>query len=85
MSSVWSDQWPLAPTNSTSDSNSCFNDTRSTVLNGDQFGGVPLVLLLDFCVFLVNLSFCHKDDFTKFLSRQKKVGIMLYYAIFNLL
>ncbi|CAG09064.1 unnamed protein product [Tetraodon nigroviridis] len=55
MSSVWSEQWPLAPMNGTADSNSCFNGTQSTVLNGDQFGGVPLVLLLDFIVFVVLL------------------------------
>lgn len=58
MSSVWSEQWPLAGSNNTPDSNSCFNATHSTVLNGDQFGGIPLVLLLNFCVFVVGLSSC---------------------------
>ncbi|KAL2082111.1 hypothetical protein ACEWY4_021929 [Coilia grayii] len=33
----------------------CFNATQSTVLKGLQFGGVPVVLLLDFIVFLVLL------------------------------
>lgn len=59
MSSVWSDQWPLASINNTPDSNSCYNNTHSTVFNGDQFGGVPLVLLLNFCVFLVRLCSYH--------------------------
>ncbi|XP_056873099.1 CSC1-like protein 1 [Takifugu flavidus] len=55
MSSVLSDQWPLGAMNNTSDSNSCYNNSRSTVLNGDQFGGVPLVLLLNSSLFLVLL------------------------------
>ena len=34
-------------------SNSCFSTAQSTVLKGVSFGGVPIVLLLDFTVFLV--------------------------------
>ncbi|GAA6102605.1 CSC1-like protein 1 isoform X1 [Tachysurus ichikawai] len=36
--------------------NSCFSATQSTVLMGVSFGGVPIVLLLDFIVFLVLLA-----------------------------
>lgn len=31
----------------------CFSTNQSTVLSGLNFGGIPLVLLLDFCVFIV--------------------------------
>ncbi|KAF7666558.1 hypothetical protein LDENG_00101530 [Lucifuga dentata] len=60
MSSLWWKQWPLLVTNSSSasgyvDASSCFNSTQSTVLIGNNFGGVPIVLLLDFCVFLILL------------------------------
>ncbi|XP_041814296.1 CSC1-like protein 1 [Chelmon rostratus] len=60
MSSVFWEQWPLLVRNGTSpptfaDNNSCFSSTQSTVLKGVQFGGVPVVLLLDFSVFLVLL------------------------------
>ncbi|TRY90852.1 hypothetical protein DNTS_020876 [Danionella cerebrum] len=34
---------------------SCFNSTQSTVLKGVNFGGIPIVLLLDFVVFLILL------------------------------
>ncbi|CAB1340157.1 unnamed protein product [Coregonus sp. 'balchen'] len=37
------------------DNSSCFSSTESTVLKGNSFGGVPVVLLLDFSVFLVLL------------------------------
>lgn len=37
------------------DNGSCFSNTQSTVLKGVQFGGVPVVLLLDSLVFLVLL------------------------------
>uniref|UniRef100_A0A3Q3JV39 Transmembrane protein 63A n=1 Tax=Monopterus albus TaxID=43700 RepID=A0A3Q3JV39_MONAL len=41
------------------DNSSCFGSIHSTVLNADNFGGVPDVLLLDFIVFLVLLFiFC---------------------------
>ncbi|XP_038132441.1 CSC1-like protein 1 [Cyprinodon tularosa] len=43
--------WPLVVSNSTS-TLSCFNSNQSTVLTGLDFGGVPVVLLLDFCVFI---------------------------------
>ncbi|XP_037541322.1 CSC1-like protein 1 [Nematolebias whitei] len=49
MSSFW---LPLLAANSTS-SPSCFN--QSTVLAGHEFGGVPIVLLLNFIVFIVLL------------------------------
>uniref|UniRef100_A0A7N6FFF8 Transmembrane protein 63A n=1 Tax=Anabas testudineus TaxID=64144 RepID=A0A7N6FFF8_ANATE len=35
----------------------CFTSTENTVLKGVQFGGVPVVLLIDFCVFLVCIIF----------------------------
>ncbi|KAK5880103.1 hypothetical protein CesoFtcFv8_023164 [Champsocephalus esox] len=57
MSALW---WPLSDSNGTTpagfpDNGSCFSATQSTVLKGVGFGGVPIVLLLDFCVFLVLL------------------------------
>uniref|UniRef100_G3PJ74 Transmembrane protein 63A n=1 Tax=Gasterosteus aculeatus aculeatus TaxID=481459 RepID=G3PJ74_GASAC len=57
MSSLWWDQWPLLATNGSDlpDNSSCFSSTRSTVLKGIPFGGIPVVLMLDFCVFLVLL------------------------------
>ncbi|CAK6962173.1 CSC1-like protein 1 [Scomber scombrus] len=58
MSSTWWEQWPLLFSNGSSshgfiDNSSCFSSTQSTVLNGVPFGGVPVVLLINFCVFLV--------------------------------
>uniref|UniRef100_A0A671WX57 Transmembrane protein 63A n=1 Tax=Sparus aurata TaxID=8175 RepID=A0A671WX57_SPAAU len=52
--------WPLGVGNGSNpiplkDNSSCFSSTQSTVLKGVKFGGVPVVLLLDFCVFLVLL------------------------------
>ncbi|KAJ8270530.1 hypothetical protein GJAV_G00115990 [Gymnothorax javanicus] len=49
---------PLLTNNGTAGSNdsSCFSATQSTVLRGVNFGGVPIVLLLDFCLFLVLLG-----------------------------
>ncbi|XP_056261070.1 CSC1-like protein 1 isoform X2 [Seriola aureovittata] len=38
------------------DNSTCFSASQSTVLNADNFGGVPVVLLLDFSVFLVLLT-----------------------------
>uniref|UniRef100_A0A671X3T9 Transmembrane protein 63A n=1 Tax=Sparus aurata TaxID=8175 RepID=A0A671X3T9_SPAAU len=60
MSSLWWEQWPLGVGNGSNpiplkDNSSCFSSTQSTVLKGVKFGGVPVVLLLDFCVFLVLL------------------------------
>uniref|UniRef100_A0A8C8H1N2 Transmembrane protein 63A n=1 Tax=Oncorhynchus tshawytscha TaxID=74940 RepID=A0A8C8H1N2_ONCTS len=37
------------------DNSSCFSSTESTVLKGNNFGGVPVVLLLDFSFFLALL------------------------------
>lgn len=57
MSSSWWERWPLLVRNGTSpalvDESSCFNTTQSTVLKGVKFGGVPIVLLLNFSAFLV--------------------------------
>ncbi|XP_035534092.1 CSC1-like protein 1 [Morone saxatilis] len=60
MSSLWWEQWPLLDRNYTSspnilDNSSCISSKQSTVLKGVKFGGVPVVLLLDFCVFMVLL------------------------------
>uniref|UniRef100_A0A3Q2XXJ8 Transmembrane protein 63A n=1 Tax=Hippocampus comes TaxID=109280 RepID=A0A3Q2XXJ8_HIPCM len=60
MSSWWWEQWSLVGSNGTTGSSgskdkTCFNSTQNTVLNGVQFGGVPVVLLLNFSVFLVLL------------------------------
>ncbi|XP_020494557.2 CSC1-like protein 1 [Labrus bergylta] len=58
MSSQWWEQWPLLTGNNTttfSDNTSCYGSSQSTVLNTLNFGGVPVVLLLDFSVFLVLL------------------------------
>uniref|UniRef100_A0A7N6BDP5 Transmembrane protein 63A n=1 Tax=Anabas testudineus TaxID=64144 RepID=A0A7N6BDP5_ANATE len=60
MSSLWWERWFLLPSNGTTppalDNSSCFTSTENTVLKGVQFGGVPVVLLIDFCVFLVFVS-----------------------------
>lgn len=77
MSSVWSDQWPWTSTNGTSVRSSCFNDTQSTVLNGDQFGGVPLVLLLNFSVFLVMCLPATKTTSSNFCNIELTVNIFL--------
>eukprot|EP00064_Thunnus_orientalis_P010491 superscaffoldBa00001433_g10517 len=60
MPSVFWGQWPLLVTNGSSppgalDNSSCFSSTQSTVLKGVSFGGVPVVLLINFSVFLVLL------------------------------
>ncbi|XP_061560413.1 CSC1-like protein 1 isoform X3 [Phycodurus eques] len=60
MSSWWWEQWSPVGPNSTigssgPDDKTCFNSTQNTVLNGVNFGGVPVVLLLNFSVFLVLL------------------------------
>ncbi|TNN61567.1 CSC1-like protein 1 [Liparis tanakae] len=58
MSSPWQEPL-LAPDGSNrstfADNSSCYSSTQSTVLKGVSFGGVPIVLLIDFCVFLVLL------------------------------
>ncbi|XP_035474036.2 CSC1-like protein 1 [Scophthalmus maximus] len=54
MSSLW-----FVPNGTTPsgfpDNSTCFSSTHNTVLSGVPFGGVPVVLLLDFSVFLVLL------------------------------
>ncbi|KAM7395564.1 hypothetical protein PAMA_007029 [Pampus argenteus] len=60
MSSLWWEQWPLLVSNGNStpafpDNTSCFSSKESTVLKGVPFGGVPVVLLINFCFFLVLL------------------------------
>ncbi|KAL6095684.1 tmem63a [Pungitius sinensis] len=54
MSSPWLEEWPLLASNR-SNISGCFTSTQSTVLKGIAFGGIPVVLLLDFCVFMVLL------------------------------
>ncbi|KAM4633921.1 CSC1-like protein 1 [Polymixia lowei] len=60
MSSLWWEQPPLLVNNGSTpppylDNSSCFSSTQSTVLKGVSFGGVHVVLLIDFIVFLVLL------------------------------
>ncbi|XP_060758804.1 CSC1-like protein 1 isoform X2 [Neoarius graeffei] len=55
MASPWWKRFTLLVENSTMHSNSCFSATQNTVLMDVSFGGVPLVLLLDFIVFIVLL------------------------------
>uniref|UniRef100_A0A673W6Z2 Transmembrane protein 63A n=1 Tax=Salmo trutta TaxID=8032 RepID=A0A673W6Z2_SALTR len=52
MSSTW---WGLVKNGSAHhvDNSSCFSSTQSTVLKGNSFGGVPVVLLLDFRMLLL--------------------------------
>ncbi|XP_027896045.1 CSC1-like protein 1 isoform X1 [Xiphophorus couchianus] len=45
--------WPMISNATTPIS--CFSSNQSTVLSGLDFGGVPVVLLLNFCVFIVLL------------------------------
>lgn len=68
MSSLWWEQWLLGVGNGSTpipfmNYSGCFSSTQSTVLKGVKFGGVPVVLLLDFCVFLVCvcLPVCDED------------------------
>ncbi|XP_061098396.1 CSC1-like protein 1 [Conger conger] len=58
MGSPWWDGSPLLAGNGSVaiDNRSCFTTTESTVLRGVNFGGVPVVLLLDFIVFIVLLG-----------------------------
>ncbi|KAB5542088.1 hypothetical protein PHYPO_G00087430 [Pangasianodon hypophthalmus] len=56
MASPWWEQFTSLVENDTARSdNSCFSATQNTVLMGVSFGGVPVVLLLDFLVFIVLL------------------------------
>ncbi|XP_071335090.1 CSC1-like protein 1 isoform X2 [Trachinotus anak] len=52
MTYLW---WLITNASDFRDNSTCFSSTQSTVLNGGDFGGVPVVLLLDFSVFLVLL------------------------------
>ncbi|XP_064195219.1 CSC1-like protein 1 isoform X1 [Anguilla rostrata] len=58
MGSPWWERFSLLADNGTAgnDTGSCFSATESTVLRGVNFGGVPVVLLLDFIVFMVLLG-----------------------------
>ncbi|XP_047430391.1 CSC1-like protein 1 [Mugil cephalus] len=59
MSSPWWELWPLPGTNTSNnsffDNTTCFSSQHTTVLAGLEFGGVPLVLLINFLSFLVLL------------------------------
>uniref|UniRef100_A0A8C6TVL8 Transmembrane protein 63A n=1 Tax=Neogobius melanostomus TaxID=47308 RepID=A0A8C6TVL8_9GOBI len=50
MSSEWWNKWLVSNGSSNSTFSECFN--QSTVLYGNNFGGIPIVLFLDFCVFI---------------------------------
>lgn len=50
----WERFMPLVENHTMRSDNSCFSATQNTVLMGVSFGGVPIVLLLDFLVFLVS-------------------------------
>uniref|UniRef100_A0A8C7QG56 Transmembrane protein 63A n=1 Tax=Oncorhynchus mykiss TaxID=8022 RepID=A0A8C7QG56_ONCMY len=56
---VMSTWWGLVKNGSAHhvDNSSCFSSTESTVLKGNNFGGVPVVLLLDFSFFLSLFSY----------------------------
>jgi len=56
MASTWWGQLSMSVDNGTVhvDNSSCFSATQSTVLKGVNFGGVPIVLMLDCIVFLVS-------------------------------
>uniref|UniRef100_A0AAY4DLU4 Transmembrane protein 63A n=1 Tax=Denticeps clupeoides TaxID=299321 RepID=A0AAY4DLU4_9TELE len=47
--------WLGGRSNVSGDNTTCFSSSQSTVLRGVRFGGVPVVLLLDFIFFLVLL------------------------------
>ncbi|XP_034018309.1 CSC1-like protein 1 [Thalassophryne amazonica] len=55
MASLWWEKTPLLGRNYSTSNESCFSSTKSSVLEGLSFGGVPIVLLLNFCVFVVLL------------------------------
>lgn len=55
MASMWWGHFPLLEENVTEHAdNSCFSAGQSTVLKGVRFGGVPIVLLLNFIFFVVS-------------------------------
>uniref|UniRef100_A0A673NLW2 CSC1-like protein 1 n=1 Tax=Sinocyclocheilus rhinocerous TaxID=307959 RepID=A0A673NLW2_9TELE len=57
MASAWWERLSVSVNNGTAhvDNSSCFSATQSTVLKGVNFGGVPIVLLIDFSLFVVLL------------------------------
>lgn len=58
MEAGWSWPWEeLAGNGSAPQDNTttCYDSTKTTVLMGNRFGGVPVVLLLDFLMFLVSV------------------------------
>lgn len=55
MSSGWWEQLVASNGSSTLNYTGCFSTNQSSVLYGNNFGGVPVVLLLDFLVFLMLL------------------------------
>ncbi|XP_016125822.1 CSC1-like protein 1 isoform X1 [Sinocyclocheilus grahami] len=57
MASAWWERLSVSVNNGTAhvDNSSCFSATQSTVLKGVNFGGVPIVLLIDFLLFVVLL------------------------------
>ncbi|XP_062267137.1 CSC1-like protein 1 [Platichthys flesus] len=55
MASLWGSDPNVGASSIFLDNSTCYRDTNNTVLSGVPFGGVPVVLLLDFSVFLVLL------------------------------
>ncbi|XP_059366703.1 CSC1-like protein 1 [Carassius carassius] len=57
MASTWWERLSVSVNNGTTpvDNGSCFSATQSTVLKGVNFGGVPIVLLIDFILFVLLL------------------------------
>uniref|UniRef100_A0A8C1ULF2 Transmembrane protein 63A n=1 Tax=Cyprinus carpio TaxID=7962 RepID=A0A8C1ULF2_CYPCA len=57
MASAWWERLSVSVNNSIGsvDNSSCFSSTQSTVLKGVNFGGVPIVLLIDFLLFVMLL------------------------------
>ncbi|KTG04822.1 hypothetical protein cypCar_00022061 [Cyprinus carpio] len=57
MASAWWERLSVSVNNSIGsvDNSSCFSSTQSTVLKGVNFGGVPIVLLIDFLLFVTLL------------------------------
>ncbi|XP_034436745.1 CSC1-like protein 1 isoform X1 [Hippoglossus hippoglossus] len=55
MASLWGSVPKVGSSSIFLDNSTCYRNTNNTVLSGVPFGGVPVVLLLDFSVFLVLL------------------------------
>lgn len=77
MASPWWERFTTLVENGTArPDNSCFSATQNTVLMGVSFGGVPVVLLLDFIVFIVSFSpLCWKA--------YRKKGRLINYCLHN--